>query len=238
MGRSRVFARALPLLAVVPVSCSPPSDAAPKDTRYVYYLHGKIVEDSGPRGVSPRFGAYDYPGIIAALSKPGIKVISEIRPRNTDPSAYADKVVRQIKGQLAHGLPPSDITVVGASKGSVIATLISTRLQVRGVRYVLLADCNDWLMRTWHPRLSGEVLSIYEASDDIGGTCGPIVKASPAVTRFKEIRLNTGLGHGIVYRPLASWVRPALAWAKRDPLPPLPRQVGVAAKLSLPARIA
>jgi hypothetical protein len=70
-------------------------------------------------------------------------------------------------------------------------------------------------MRTWHPRLSGEVLSIYEASDDIGGTCVPIVRASPAVTSFKEIRLNTGLGHGIVYRPLPLWVGPTLAWARR-----------------------
>ena len=211
-----IFARAsTALLSLALLACSRPSDAAAKDTRYIYYLHGKIVEVSGPRGVSPRFGAYDYPGIIAALSKPGIKVVSEIRPRNTDPSAYADKVVAQIRRQLAHGVRPSDITVVGASKGSVIASLVSTRLQVRGVRYVLLADCNDWLMRTWHPHLSGDVLSIYEASDDIGGTCRPIVKASPAVTRFKEIRLNTGLGHGIVYRPLAQWVVPALAWAKR-----------------------
>ncbi|MGE5564483.1 MAG: alpha/beta hydrolase [Bacillota bacterium] len=183
--------------------------------RYLYYLHGKIVEDSGPRGVSPRFGAYDYPGIVAALRKPGVVVVSEIRPRGTDPSAYADKVVRQIRAQLRSGIPASHITVVGASKGSVIASLVSTRLQVRGVRYVLLANCNDWLIRTWHPRLSGEVLSIYEASDDVGGSCRPVVRLSPAVTRFREIRLNTGLGHGVVYRPLPQWVGPATSWATR-----------------------
>ncbi|MFL6742253.1 MAG: alpha/beta hydrolase [Sphingomicrobium sp.] len=194
---------------------APETAAAQHDQRYVYYLHGKIVEDSGPRGVSPRFGRYDYSGIIAALRRGGLTVISEVRRRNTDPSAYADKVVAQIRRQVAQGVPPSHITVVGASKGSVIATLVSTRLADRRVRYVLLANCNDWLIRTWNPHLSGAVLSLYETSDDVGGSCRPLVRRSPAVTSFAEIRLTTGLGHGIVYRPLPAWTRPAIAWAKR-----------------------
>jgi hypothetical protein len=191
------------------------SVAARDGKRYVYYLHGKVVEDLGPRGISPRFGAYDYPGILSALRRAGLTVISEVRPRDTDPSRSANKIVAQIRQQMAQGVPASHITVVGASKGSVIATLVSTRLQARGVRYVLLANCNDWLIRTWDPRLSGAVLSIYEASDDIGGTCGPLVKRSPAVTAFREIRLQTRRGHGIVYRPLPQWTKPAIRWAKR-----------------------
>jgi hypothetical protein len=194
---------------------SPALAAASASERYVYYLHGKIVADSGPRGVSPRFGAYDYPGIVSALRRGGVKVVSEVRPPNTDPSAYANKVVAQIRRQIAQGVPASHITVIGASKGSVIASLVSTRLQDRRVRYFLLANCNDWLIRTWNPHLSGAILSIYEASDDIGGTCAPLVKRSPGVTAFREIRLNTRLGHGIVYRPMPLWVKPALAWAKR-----------------------
>jgi len=184
------------------------------ETRYIYYLHGKIVEDLGPRGVSSRFGPYDYPGIVAALSAGGVEVISEVRPRDTDPSAYADTVVADIRRKIAAGVAPSRITVAGASKGSLIAALVSTRLRVGGVHYVLMAGCNDWLIQTFHPRLSGAILSIYEASDDIGGSCKPLVRQSPAVRRFKEIRLSTGLGHGIVYRPLPAWVRPTIAWAK------------------------
>jgi hypothetical protein len=92
--------------------------------------------------------------------------------------------------------------------------LVSTRLKNTQVRHVLLADCNDSVNRTWKPRLSGAILSIYEASDEFGGTCRPLVRRSPAVTTFREIRLNTGLGHGIVYRPLAAWVRPTLEWAR------------------------
>jgi hypothetical protein len=200
----------------LPIACGaaavPPRAEAP---RYFYYLHGKIVEDLGPRGTSPRYGAYDYPGIVAALKHRGLAVISEVRPRGTDVRAYADKVVADVKAKLAAGVPPSHITIAGASKGSVIASLISTRLRQPRVRYVLIANCNDWLIREIRPRLTGEVLSIYEASDDIGGSCRPLVRLSPGVTRFAELRLATGLGHGMVYRPLDQWLAPAAAWAKR-----------------------
>ena len=183
--------------------------------RYFYYLHGKIVEDLGPRGVSPRHGAYDYPGIIGVLRRAGLTVVSEVRPKDTDPSSYADKVVADIRAKLKAGVPPSHITVAGASKGSVIASLVSTRLEQPPVRYVLLANCNDWLVREIKPRLTGEILSIYEASDEIGGSCNRVIKLSPDVKRFWEVRLDTGLGHGIVYRPLEEWIGPAVAWAKR-----------------------
>jgi len=122
---------------------------------------------------------------------------------------------RELSRRSASGVSASHITVAGASKGSLIATLVSSKLQVPGVRYVLLAGCNDWLIRTWHPKLSGAVLSIYEASDDIGGSCAPLIKRSSAVTSFREIRLETGLGHGMLYRPLPQWIRPTIAWAKR-----------------------
>ena len=69
--------------------------------------------------------------------------------------------------------------------------------------------------RTFAPRFTGNVLSIYEASDDIGQSCRPIAERSPAIKRFEEIRLETRLGHGIVYRPLPEWVSPAMAWAKQ-----------------------
>jgi hypothetical protein len=187
----------------------------PTEPRYFYYLHGKIVEDLGPRGVSPRYGPYDYPGIVEALGKTGLTLVSEVRPKDTDPSAYADRVVADIRAKIRSGVPPSRITVAGASKGAVIAALVSTRLTQSQVRYVLIANCNDWLIREHDPYLTGEILSIYEASDDVGGSCAPLILRSPGVRRFDEVRLGTGLGHGVVYRPLDEWVAPAVAWAKR-----------------------
>lgn len=210
-----IWAAAVAGFASAACSADAAEKATPADTRYFYYLHGKIVEDQGPRGVSPRYGAYDYPGMIHALRREGLTVISEVRPKDTDPSAYADKVVGEIRQLLRSGVSSSRITVAGASKGSVIASLVSTRLKEDGVRYVLMANCNDWLIREMDPRLTGEVLSIYEVSDEIGASCERLVARSPAVKRFEEVRLETGLGHGIVYRPLHEWLGPAAAWAKR-----------------------
>ena len=204
------------LLVALPHEGFVATAAEPVETpRYVYYLHGKIIEDFGPAGVSPRFGAYDYAGILHALERAGLTVVSEVRPKNTNPSTYADKVVGEIRRKLALGVPAENITVIGASKGSVIAMLASSRLQVSKIRYVFLANCNDWMERTYAPRFTGDVLSIYEASDDIGQSCRHLARRSKDVRRFKEIRLETGLGHGIVYRPLRDWIGPATTWAKR-----------------------
>lgn len=183
--------------------------------RHLFYLHGKIIEDQGPLGVSPVYGRYDYPAILAAFRRRGFEVVSEARPRGTDVHAYADKVVGQVRALLAQGVPPGRITVVGASKGAVIASLVSTRLRKKRVRYVMLANCNDWLIRAHDPRLTGEVMSIYETSDDIGQSCARVAHRSPDLARFREIALHTGFGHGIVYRPLEQWLAPAAAWAAR-----------------------
>ena len=204
--------------ALIALSLTASATAAlgpPESPRYLYYLHGRIIEDSGPEGVSPRFGPYEYTGILRAFARAGLSVVSEVRPKGTDVSSYAEKVVTDVRRKLAAGIPASSITIVGASKGSVIAMLVSSRLRNDEIRYVFLANCNDWMERTFAPRFTGEVLSIYEASDDIGQTCRPIPQRSPALKRFKERRLETGLGHGVVYRPLTEWIDPATRWAKR-----------------------
>lgn len=200
------------LISLAALALPAPATAAP---HYLFYLHGKVVEDHGPYGVSPQFGRYDYPGILTAFRARDFTVESERRPAGTDVSAYADKVVRQIRALEATGVPGRQITVVGASKGAVIAALVSARLGDPAVRYVLMGNCNDWLIRTYHPRLTGEVLSIYEASDQTGGSCAAVRARSPEIAKYAEIRLTTGLGHGFLYRALPVWVEPAAAWAKR-----------------------
>lgn len=202
-------------LILLPALLAGPTAASPPPEHYLFYLHGRIVEEQGPTGVSPRFGRYDYPGIVAAFRARGFTVVSEVRPRDTDAGAYADKVIGDVRALIARGVDPSRITIVGASKGGVIVSLISTRLANPRMRYVMLASCNPSLIRTHDPRLTGEVLSIYEQSDDIGRSCGPLAARSLGLKRFREIRLTTGLGHGMVYRPLAQWVGPAAAWALR-----------------------
>lgn len=203
------------ILAALTAACSHQAGRETQSPRYLFYLHGAIVEEKGPLGVSERYGAYDYPGILDAFRSRGLVVMSEVRPRGTDVSVYADKTVEQVRELIASGVDPSRITIVGASKGSIIAALVSARLKYPKVRYVLLAACNPWLIRTHDPRLTGEILSIYDASDELVGSCADIAARSTAMTDYQEVRLQTGLGHGIVYRPLSQWVEPALVWANR-----------------------
>jgi hypothetical protein len=78
-----------------------------------------------------------------------------------------------------------------------------------------MGACNDWLEETHRPRLRGRVLSIYDASDDLAVSCVDIAKGSDQVAAYKEIRLDTGRGHGFLYLPLKGWTTPALDWISR-----------------------
>ena len=113
-----------------------------KNKKYLYYLHGRIVEDLGAdNAVSERFGKYEYKEILKTFKEKGFEVISEARPRNTDVEDYSNELTKDIKAQIKNGISPDNITVVGASKGSLIAMLTSTKLANKNVKFVILANC-------------------------------------------------------------------------------------------------
>lgn len=183
--------------------------------RYLFYLHGLIIENEGPRPVSPRFGVYEYAEILESFRDRGFVVISEARPKGTEPEKYAAKVAAQVGVLLKAGVPPGNITVVGASRGGGIAMMASTLLKNRRVKFVIMAACGDFdVYKRFGVDLWGEILSIYDSSDDIAGTCTDFFNKSTGVSKRKEIVLRLGLGHGILYRPLKEWVEPAAEWAR------------------------
>ena len=182
--------------------------------RYLFYLHGLIVENEGVRPTSPRFGVYEYEEILETFRRRGFIVISEPRPRGTDPEQYAAKVVGQIERLLAAGVPPRHVTVVGASRGGGIAMIASTRLRNRQVKFAIMAACGDWdVYKRVGIDLSGAVLSVYDVEDDVAGSCSEFFKNSTGISKKKEVALRLGLGHGILYRPLREWVDPVTDWA-------------------------
>ncbi|MEW5801191.1 MAG: hypothetical protein AB1847_03705 [bacterium] len=75
------------------------------EVRYLFYLHGKIIEDRGIRPTDPKFGVYEYEEILDALEEKGFTVISEARKKDTDPEQYAAKIVGQIHSLLDAGAP-------------------------------------------------------------------------------------------------------------------------------------
>jgi pimeloyl-ACP methyl ester carboxylesterase len=191
-------------------------DAPPKqlDTsaRYLFYLHGRIVEDAR-RPISPQYGPYEYDEILNVLKSRGFVVISEQRPKGTDVKQYAAKVADQVRQLLKAGVPPRNITVVGASQGSFIAMLASTYLKNRDVNFVIIAGCaaDEAFLKVVD--LHGNVLSIYEKSDR-AGSCEKYRADATGLAKYEEMQLQTGMRHGFIYRPITEWVEATISWAR------------------------
>jgi hypothetical protein len=189
--------------------------------RYLFYLHGRIIEDQGIHAVDSAngYGAYRYEDILDAFRKSGFTVLSEVRQKNTNPLEYAHKVVNQIDSLIKKGIKPDDITVVGASKGAIISMFVSSYLKNKDVNFVFLAGCSEEILQHF-PEIEfcGNILSIYEKSDDKGGlSCSQFKDRSPlTIPHYKEIELNTGLRHGFIYKPLPEWIDPAVKWANKN----------------------
>ena len=194
---------------------SPSASRPSADERYLFYLHGRIVEEQGAEAVSERFGPYAYEKIVQDFSDQGFAIRSEVREKDTDVHEYTDRLVGQIKELLDTGVAPQRITVVGASKGAVIAMLTSTRLQNPEVNFVLIAGCNDWVENNLAINLCGRILSIFEQSDELGRSCQSIFSTSTCEPVIREIELTTDKAHGVLYQPRPEWVEPTVRWAKQ-----------------------
>ena len=185
--------------------------------KYLFYLHGKIIEDQGANAVDNinGFGAYQYQDILDSFRNAKFTVLSEVRQKNTDAAEYAHKIESQVDSLLKTGIQPSFITVVGASKGAIIAMLVSSFLKNKNINFVFMAGCNQGIRQQFPEiKFCGNILSIYEKSDDIGHSCFEFKNAdSTLIGHYKEIALTTGLKHGFLYKPLPQWINPAVKWA-------------------------
>ncbi|MGI9271559.1 MAG: alpha/beta hydrolase [Woeseiaceae bacterium] len=193
-------------------------DKAPSEpdpgAHYVFYLHGQIVQDSGPRPTHPRWGLYDYPLILESLAQDNLVVVSERREKGTDPMMYSQFVAKQVKNLLSADVNPRNITVVGFSVGGFIAIQVSSQLPRAKINYVILAACSDWMYEARGVRLHGQVLSVFEESD-AAYSCMELAERSPGPTSFDEISIDTGKEHGAFYLPHDVWIRPTLEWIQR-----------------------
>lgn len=182
----------------------------PQD-RHVFYLHGMIIETQGIHAVSEEFGAYEYGQILDSLQATGAIVHSEVRTNSTDFDAFCVKVSGQIDSLVHTGTNPAHITVIGASKGGMMAMNIS-HLNSQPVNYILLGAASPYSETTFSFPLNGHILGIYESSDIIAPNNYDFwAEMSAQAESFEQLQLNTGLGHGFFYRPIAEWLEPAKA---------------------------
>lgn len=182
--------------------------------KYLFYLHGRIVEDKGATAIDDKngFGAYQYNDIVAEFRNAGFIVLSEVRPKNTVVEDYARKVAHQVDSLLQKSVKPQNITVLGSSKGSAIAMQACTYIKNKAVNYVLMSACSE----NANPELelTGNILSIYETSDTWAQSCqANKMHSKLPIPHYKEVALKTGLRHGYLYKPLKEWIQPSIKWA-------------------------
>lgn len=185
--------------------------------RYLFYLHGYIVQAGNVRPTSPQFGIYEYEKILETLKQSGFVVISEARKQSGEIEPYAAKVAEQVRRLLKAGVPPRNITLVGASQGGWIAMLASTYLKNRDLAFVVIGACgaDDGLLDLVD--LHGSVLFIVEKTDRFPiSSCQRFRADATGLGDYKELETNTGERHGFLFRPMKEWVEPAIAWAQAN----------------------
>ena len=185
----------------------PPENPDP-NARYVFYLHGKIIEDEGRRPSHPRWGVYEYDAILKALESKGYVVISEQRPKDTIVGSYSREIKGQIRDLINADVPYDHITVIGFSKGGNILQSISKSLKAP-IRYVIMAGCSKTGKGA---QFQGDVLSLVEKDDYLVGICMPLFENSPRIGRYREIIVEMGNGHGSFFKPDDRWLDPAVEW--------------------------
>lgn len=192
-------------------ACNPYSST----DKHIFYLHGKIIEDQGTNAVSDKFGPYKFDDIVNKLKETGAIVHADVRDNQTDFDENCQKISKQISQIVQSGVPPNLISVIGASKGAVMAMQISSAT-VYPINYVLLGANNDAIEQANKWILQGNVLGIYETTDEIAGKNYDYwINRSKQTSHFKQLEIKTGLGHGFIYSPRVEWLDPTLEWIKK-----------------------
>ena len=139
-------------------------------------------------------------------------MVSEARPQGTQIKPYAAIIISQVKALLGAGVPAKYITIIGASKGGIIAAYISNILQEKEIKYVFLAGLFEKCLVDENLSLYGQVLSIHDRSDKLSMTPDLYFERSAGQGTFKKIVLNLDIGHGLIYQPYPEWMEPILDW--------------------------
>ncbi|WP_338376855.1 hypothetical protein [uncultured Flavobacterium sp.] len=188
------------------------------DIKYVYYLHGRIIEIQGKNAISEEFGKYEFDDIVEALKDSNTIIIAEVRTENVEYFQYATKVSKEIDSLVDSGIKPEDITVIGASKGAIIASNISS-INLNPINYIFLAGNNTFQEENNDWKFHGQVLCFYDDSDSIAGKNYDYWKNKENfTTKFEQIKIDKKLGHGFLYNPYNEWVEPSKKWIQNQEL--------------------
>jgi hypothetical protein len=186
------------------------------DERFIFFLHNRFLEEHDLNESHPEYGRTEYLEIISAFEKNGFIVISEKRNGNVNAREYSIGIVNQIDSLIKKGVNAAQITTVGTSKGGYIAQYVASIANNPHLNFVFIASFrNSDIEDIPEINYCGNILSIYELSDPYGVSALQRKKNSTCeIKHFKEIELNTGMGHGFLFKPLNEWIEPTIQWGK------------------------
>lgn len=186
--------------------------------KYIFFLHNRFLEEHSLEDEHPEYGRTEHLEIINKFKANGFKVISEQREGNVNAREYATGIVDQIDSLIKNGTKPNKITVVGTSKGGYIAQYVSTLANNPDLNFVFVASFMDSdIQNIPEINFCGNILTIYEKSDPFGVSAMQRKRTSTCkIEHFKEIELNTGMGHGFLFKPMKEWIEPTIKWANEN----------------------
>lgn len=186
-----------------------------KDDRFIFFLHNRFLEEHELNESHPEFGRTEYKEILAEFENKGLNVISEKRNGNVNAREYAIGIVKKIDSLTKKGIEPNKITIVGTSKGGYIAQYVSTLANNPDLNFVFVASFrNSDIENIPEINFCGNILTSYEKTDPFGVSAIERKENSTCeIKHFKEIELNTGLGHGFLFKSLKEWIEPTIKWA-------------------------
>jgi hypothetical protein len=221
VGLSIATSAAAAARVVMPEAPDPPD----VKTRYIFYLHGKSIDEGSTSTLGP------YGRTVEALAAQGFVVVSKARPAGkirvfpADFEAYAGEIADQIKAMLKRGMPAAHIAVVRYSRCGTLTLMVSGLVANPGVKFAVLAGCIapdgayqralPTMLKEYAPRLTGRVLSLRDDGDADFGSCESHMAMSSAVSAFDEIVLSTGKGHLAFLEPDSRWIEPLTEWVRR-----------------------
>lgn len=179
---------------------------------YVFYSHGLIVEGEDPAPLHPEFGRYEFPAIKQALFDiGGFNLIALHREANLPFEQHTGVLKNWIYSLLDAGVPASNITLIGFSRGAQISAKVASDLREININTVLMAVCIGGDAEDFaNAGIGGHLLSIYESSD-VPGSCSGLADRSKLLS-FREVETSTGRSHGAFYQPLREWMEPLATW--------------------------
>jgi len=190
-------------LFVVPAKPSP-------SKQYLFYFHEANLEDLSPDDKYVK----NYEKMVELWTQQGFLVFSEHRDIVIVES-YARKISEQVRQLLQRGVPAQRIILVGYSKGSLIAQSVAEQINNPNINFVFLAGCSE-SRPVSDTRLKGRVLSIIDSSDKEFHSCKKKLAKKRDGLEFKEIKLNSGLGHNLFRVPREKftklWQAPLREW--------------------------